>query len=111
MKLKLFLFIAILSLGLLLGTPMAAQAAVSGPGRYLGAEIDRCTNSSTLTLWDARGWAVRFGGTGRGWVYVGGNRFGWWCGNSQEWTTAPFFTRWVYVVRGPNRLITWYTYQ
>jgi hypothetical protein len=54
---------------------------------------------------------MEFGGYDEGWVYVGNNRFGWWCGGSDEWTTAPFFTSWVYVVRGPDRMITWYSYQ
>jgi hypothetical protein len=55
MKRKLFSLIAILTLGLLLMLPTSAMANSYRPGRYLGYEIDRCSNDQTLTLWDARG--------------------------------------------------------
>jgi hypothetical protein len=74
---------------------------------YLGTSVDRCKNDKILTIWDERGFPTYLDGNDSAWVFVNAKRFSWWCNDSREWTTGPDGTRWIYVVREPNRKITW----
>ena len=77
---------------------------------FLGTEIDQCS-AIRLTVGGAQGKVVIVKGQKDVVVPVKDNRFDWWCGDSEEFTTAPALTNMVKVSReAQGRKITWKCY-
>ncbi len=78
--------------------------------RYLGTEIDQCGDNNLRIPGINGDITIARGGTGA--VELGSNRFQWYCGGSREWTTAPYYSKFVVAKRGlTDRQIIWDSYE